>query len=109
MIDGFPRNLENLDGWLNEFGDSCKILAVLFLVFHEETCISRITIRSQTSGRVDDNNDSLKKRFITFRNETIPNLDNLNKVTRVISVASDRDREEIFKDIGEEFDKIFNF
>jgi UMP-CMP kinase len=75
----------------------------------EDTCISRIGIRSQTSGRVDDNTESLKKRFVTFRNETIPNLDNLRKVTRVVSIPSDRDREEIFREVCEEFDKILDF
>jgi len=109
LIDGFPRNLENLEGWLQEFKEACKILAVLFLDCPEDTCIDRIGIRSQTSGRVDDNVESLKKRFVTFRNETIPNLENLSKVTRVISIESNRDREEIFREVCFEFDKILKF
>ncbi len=108
MIDGFPRNKENLDGWVQEFGETCKILAVLFLDCPEETCCKRINIRSQTSGRVDDNLDSLKKRFQVFQNETIPNLKNLSEITNVISIFSDREKSEIFVDICESFDKLLN-
>jgi adenylate kinase family enzyme len=60
----------------------------------------------QTSGRVDDNQDSLKKRFVTFQDETIPNLNNLKEVTSVLSVNADRSRDEIFEDISQLFDNI---
>lgn len=63
-------------------------------------------VRMQTSGRVDDNRESLKKRFITFEKETIPNLDNLKLVTCVHMVKSDREKEEVFQDISSIFDKI---
>ena len=81
-------------------------MAVLFLDCPEETCSARINIRSKTSGRVDDNSDSLKKRFKVFQDETIPNLENLKIVTNVISVFSDRDKEVIFEEICENFNKL---
>ena len=108
MIDGFPRNKENLDGWLNTFGEECLILGVLYLDCPKEVCCDRIMVRMETSGRVDDNQDSLKKRFITFENETLPNLENLKQITTVYSVNSNRSREEVFKDISSSFDTIFS-
>jgi UMP-CMP kinase len=39
---------------------------ILFLDANEETMIARILERSKTSGRNDDNIESLKKRFATF-------------------------------------------
>lgn len=37
--------------------------------------IDRILERAKTSGRNDDNIESLKKRFATFKNETMPIVD----------------------------------
>lgn len=70
LIDGFPRNQDNYDGWTRVIGDSVDVPFVLFMDADEETMIARITERSKTSGRNDDNIESLRKRFATFRNET---------------------------------------
>lgn len=75
LIDGFPRNQDNYDGWQRVIGDSADVPFVLFMEADEDTMISRIQERSLTSGRNDDNIDSLRKRFATFRNETMPIVD----------------------------------
>jgi adenylate kinase family enzyme len=93
---------------LEVFGESCKILAVLFLNCPEEVCELRIKKRGESSGRIDDNDVSLKKRFTTFWNETVPNLENLAQVTKVIKVNSDNPPDEVFQNICFELDKIFN-
>ena len=107
LIDGFPRNKENLDGWLKFFGDSAQITAVLFLECTQEECTERITKRSQKSGRIDDNQDSLKKRFDVFYNETMGNYSNLENITKVIKVNADSDKETVFQRITVELDKLF--
>lgn len=107
LIDGFPRNKENLEGWWEVFGDSCVILSVLYLDCSEETCFSRIKKRSQGSGRIDDNDDSLIKRFKVFKQETLPNIEFLSSYTKIIKVNTDRDdRMIILEDISNELDKI---
>jgi UMP-CMP kinase len=79
----------------------------LFLDCPQQVCSDRILFRSQSSGRIDDNVNSLKKRFDTFENETIPNVaENLSKITKVVSVKSDKSPAEVFEDICLEFDKI---
>ncbi len=100
LIDGFPRNEENLEGWLKVFGDECKIEAVLFFDCADEICTKRIKLRSQSSGRIDDNDDSLRKRFKVFQDETIPNINRLSKMTNVIKINTEgNDKLEIFKEI----------
>jgi UMP-CMP kinase len=106
LIDGFPRNKSNLEGWLQEFGNECIIMAVLFLDCSEDTCISRINVRKISSGRIDDNTESIKKRFKTFQDETIPNLIALKEVTNVIGINSEGDRESVFEDICKNFNKL---
>ena len=72
LIDGFPRNQDNFDGWERVIGDSVDMPFVVFVDADEDTMIQRILERSKTSGRNDDNIEALKKRFATFRNETMP-------------------------------------
>ncbi|GMH50279.1 hypothetical protein TL16_g00732 [Triparma laevis f. inornata] len=72
LIDGFPRSLDNLTGWSSQMSDSCKTLSVLIYDCPLPILESRILLRGETSGRSDDNISSLKKRFMTFKSETIP-------------------------------------
>ncbi len=53
----------------------------------DETMTKRLLHRGQTSGRVDDNEETIKKRLKTFHNQTIPVLDlyeRQNKLAEVI-------------------------
>ena len=52
----------------------------------------RLIKRGETSGRVDDNAETIKKRFRTFMEKTMPVLEKYeqqNKVKRVCLVARD--------------------
>ena len=72
LIDGFPRNKENLDIWTKILGEEINVPFILFLEANEDAMIERIIERAKTSGRDDDNMESLKKRFGVFNNETLP-------------------------------------
>mgnify|MGYP001042538252 CR=1 FL=1 len=63
LIDGFPRNKNNLDGWNNIMGDVANVEFCLFFDCPEEEMKSRLLERSKTSGRADDNIDVIKKRY----------------------------------------------
>ncbi|KAL8276011.1 hypothetical protein Esti_000127 [Eimeria stiedai] len=139
LIDGFPRNTDNLSGWLSmtsaenlpreiariaheyssdtSLREKCEVVLkrmgfeslsslppasqnqpvpdlsleqlgqqlsvqpsafgilprlVLFFDCSEDEMIRRILKRAATSGRTDDNEHSLRKRFVTFRESTMP-------------------------------------
>jgi len=46
----------------------------------------RIEGRAKTSGRTDDNMESLKKRFRIFESETLPVIEYYEKKNKVIRV-----------------------
>lgn len=69
----------------------------------QDTCTGRIVCRSESSGRIDDNASSVKKRFDTFEAETLPNLDNLSSFTKIIRVNSNQTKDEVFDCICKEF------
>lgn len=63
LIDGYPREKEQ--GAL--FEQKIKpVDVVLFFDASEETLVKRLLGRAATSGRVDDNEETIKKRLHTF-------------------------------------------
>jgi len=75
LIDGFPRSLDNLEGWFAVMGESVGISMVLFFDCPEEVMTQRLLKRGETSGRIDDNMEAIIKRFRTFRETSMPVVD----------------------------------
>lgn len=98
LCDGFPRNEENLNVFIETFKDEIQILGVLFIECPQEECARRIGLR-QGQGRIDDNIESLKKRFKVMDDETVPNLENLKKYGPVFMINGNQAKEKVFEDI----------
>jgi UMP-CMP kinase len=75
LVDGFPRNTNNLSGWQQVVGDELQVVGVLFYDCPEDVMEARLLERGKTSGRTDDNIESIRKRFRTYQNETKPILE----------------------------------
>ena len=104
LIDGFPRNQDNYDGWQRVMGDLVEVPFVLFMDADEDTMVSRIMERSKTSGRNDDNIESLKKRFVTFKKETMPIVDFYSTLSKTKKINSLRSIDEVFEDVKKAFE-----
>ena len=83
LIDGFPRNNSNAAAWFQAMSSLAIVDMVVTLDCTEETMKERILIRSKTSGRSDDNEATLIKRFVTFRNDTEPILKSFDRVGKL--------------------------
>lgn len=60
LIDGFPRKMDQAV----KFDRSvCESTAILFFDCSEDVMLERLTERGKTSGREDDNKESIVKRF----------------------------------------------
>jgi len=70
LIDGFPRNQDNLDGWNREMADFAQVDFCLNLDCPEEVMEARLLKRGETSGRTDDNAEAIKKRFVQSTTHT---------------------------------------
>ncbi len=106
MIDGYPRNMENLNGILEAFGDSLNIVCALHLTCNEECCVARLLNRGQSSGRADDAEEVIKKRFNTFYNESLPVVEKLKEKATMVEVDSTKSPEEVTKNVIEEMSKL---
>lgn len=69
LIDGFPRQLDQAGAFEKDVSD---FEFVLFFDCPEEEMERRLLDRGQTSGRSDDNIASIKKRFRTFVETSMP-------------------------------------
>jgi UMP-CMP kinase len=80
LVDGFPRNFDNLEGWNRCMRGVSSVWGVLMFKCPLQVLVQRILARAETSGRSDDNLQSAQKRFRTFERETEPVVDTLRKV-----------------------------
>jgi adenylate kinase len=88
LIDGFPRDMENVRAWEKSLGNPEFVLA---FDCPEEEMERRLLKRGETSGRSDDNAATIKKRFKTFLEQTAPVLDyyrGKNLVKKVSATAA---------------------
>jgi UMP-CMP kinase len=83
LIDGFPRKMDQA----LKFEEAvCAAEVVLFFDCPEEEMEKRLLERGKTSGRTDDNIESIRKRFKTFVDTSMPVVDYYEKEGRVIKV-----------------------
>ena len=71
----------------------------LFFDCDEETMRERLLNRGKTSGRADDNEESIKKRFRTFIETSMPAVEMFEKEGRVVKVDAAKTPEDVHKDV----------
>lgn len=87
LVDGFPRNDDNVRGWMEHMPSYTSVLGALVYNCPIEVLEERIMTRAETSGRSDDNLESARRRFETFRGQTEP-------VVRALERAEEMQAEE---------------
>jgi len=83
----------------------CPSKFVLFYDCPEEEMQKRLLKRGQTSGRSDDNAESIKKRFKTFVETSMPVVDYFQKENRVIKIAATKTPDEVYKETKEKLEE----
>ena len=76
IFDGFPRTIpqaEALKAMLAERGT--EVTGMLELDVPTEMLIERLVNRGKTSGRADDNEETIKKRLDVYNSQTAPLID----------------------------------
>ncbi|GJD06334.1 Uridylate kinase [Galdieria sulphuraria] len=100
LIDGFPRKLDQagaFEKWVGDFE------FILFLDCPQEEMEQRLMKRGQMSGRSDDNLDSIRKRFTTFVETTMPVVEYYRSREKLVQVDASRSVEEVYKDVRSYF------
>lgn len=100
LIDGFPRSLSNLEAFEAEMGAASFML---FLEVSEAEMEARLLKRGLSSGRSDDNRETIVKRFRTFVRDSMPVVERLRERDCVRFVDADASQDEVFARVCECF------
>lgn len=118
LIDGFPRNFDNLEGWTRvmaankEDENTSAVWGVLSYNCPLTVLEKRVMERSKDSGRSDDNLESLRRRFKTFQAETVPVIDTLRLVAddtllTVVDIPGDQSLEKVWEATQKAINNLF--
>ena len=101
LIDGFPRDVPQGEKFETTVG-KCKVL--LYFQCSNEEMTKRLMKRGESSGRADDNMDTIKLRLKTFEDATVPVVDKYSDRAKIIN--AERDKEVIFGDVCQCLDSL---
>ncbi|CAK7274145.1 bifunctional uridylate/adenylate kinase [Sporothrix epigloea] len=93
LIDGFPRKMDQAVAFEQAV---CPAKLVLFYDCPEDELERRLLERGKTSGRADDNADSIRKRFRTFVETSMPVVDAYAKEGRVVKILATATPDAVF-------------
>lgn len=110
IFDGFPRTVaqaEALDTLLAEMGE--EITGLVALDVHEDEIVQRILLRGKTSGRPDDNDESIiRKRLEVYQSETTPVSDHYRRTGKSHIVQGIGSIDEIFQRLTGVIDSLID-
>ncbi|KAF8212526.1 UMP-CMP kinase [Mycena galopus ATCC 62051] len=92
LIDGFPRKMDQA---IKFDQDVCQASLVLFFSTTEQVMLERLLERGKTSGREDDNAESIKKRFNTYKETTMPVIKHYEALGKVAEIDSSPSVEQV--------------
>lgn len=105
IFDGFPRTIpqaEALSGLLKELGT--EIHAVVGLEVDEDELVKRMLERGKSSGRADDNIDTIRKRLEVYHKQTSPLKDYYVGKGNYHAINGNGNVDEIFANITDSLD-----
>ncbi|MCJ8331877.1 MAG: nucleoside monophosphate kinase [Lentisphaeria bacterium] len=96
LLDGFPRSLSNMDGWYEIFGRDAELPKMLYLECPYPVLEGRILGRAKFTGRSDDNIDVVKRRFDTFKTETLPTVELFKSSNKCVEIDTSQSRQDVY-------------
>jgi UMP-CMP kinase len=83
----------------------CPSAFTLFFDCPEDVLQERLLNRGKTSGRADDNIESIKKRFKVFIETSLPVVEYFEKRGKVIRVDGARPPEVVYEDVRQKMEE----
>ncbi len=102
LLDGFPRSLANLTAWQAVFGTESELPTMLYFECPLAVLEQRILSRAPFTERGDDNLESMKLRFETFKAETLPTVEYFKSQGKCVEIDTSQDRPSVWKIVREQ-------
>jgi adenylate kinase len=104
LIDGFPRDTEQLNSFLKECSDIVNIKFILFLNCSPEIMLKRALERGVLTGRTDDTSEVIKNRIDIYTRVTTRVLDEaMLKGLSIKEINSNRPVDLVYQDVQQYF------
>jgi len=101
LIDGYPREIQQGVDFEDKIAP-CSL--VLYFDCSDQTMTVRLLGRAKDSGRVDDNEEAIKKRLVTFHEHSEPVMEHYK--AKVARIDANVDPETIFNLSQQNVDRI---
>ena len=99
LVDGFPRNFDNVRGWESCMSEVCDVEGVMFIDCPEAELERRLLSRGESSGRSDDNIETARKRFATFKEATMPVVAYYESKNKLLRISGHQPVEQVFAEM----------
>ncbi|KAF9144155.1 hypothetical protein BGX30_013598 [Mortierella sp. GBA39] len=104
LIDGFPRKMDQAMKFEEQVVPS---KFTLYFECPEEVMLRRLMKRGETSGRADDNIESIKKRFRVFTETSYPVIEHYKKDNKVHTVSCVDAPDAVYANVKNIFTNLF--
>ncbi|RUS16106.1 UMP-CMP kinase [Endogone sp. FLAS-F59071] len=104
LIDGFPRKMDQAIEFERVVVPS---RCVLYFECPEEEMLKRLLKRGETSGRADDNIESIRKRFKTFEETSYPVIAAYAKEGKVYTISCANKPDVVYGEVKKIINNLF--
>ncbi|XP_061589231.1 LOW QUALITY PROTEIN: adenylate kinase isoenzyme 1 [Cololabis saira] len=103
LIDGYPREVKQGEEFEKKIGKPCLLL---YVDAKGETMVKRLMKRGETSGRADDNEETIKKRLDLYYKATEPVIAFYEGRGIVRKVDSELPVDDVFAQVAKAIDAL---
>jgi len=105
LIDGYPREVKQGEQFESEI---MPARLVIYFEVSNEVMTQRLLDRGKTSGRVDDNAETIKARLKTFMDQTQPVVTHYEKQGKLAKVNAEASIADVFSRVVPAVDKLMS-
>ena len=108
IFDGFPRTIAQAEALKKMLAERKHDMGIMIeLVVDEETLLARLLNRAIEQGRADDNEETIKKRFAVYHEQTSPLADWFEKegMRNTVDWAENPSKEQMLAKVYDIIDK----
>ncbi len=103
LIDGFPRNMQQMDYFLAHQAMNDRDYICIYFDLPRNLAVERIQIRAHLQGREDDlNMETVNKRLDLFEQETLPVIEHLRSRGKLVTINANQPIETVFAQVKQE-------
>ena len=108
ILDGYPRNLNQLNHFVSFLDEKSWVLLKAFFVnVGEPECVKRLNLRASIEKRADETESVIRERLRLYHEENSPLLEEYTKLGILKTIDGERSIEEIQSDIRSFFGNPF--